>query len=177
MVMVTRLQTQRGKTTTESLPLVEPRRYSWYRVAASYSWQAEARYRSPLCRRCYYSSTAARCADVLMHADHGRPSARRSVAATLPRVAFCCNQPHFFSLEEHGHQPHVGKHQHILVDMKRSLILSLLSIGSFLNESRAFSTSSLSLRGIGAEDVFTRRRNSSSSENNSSNLESIPSQR
>ena len=76
----------------------------------------------------------------------------------------------FFSLEEHGHQPHnIGKHQHILVDMKRSLILSLLSIGSFLNESRAFSTSSLSLRGIGAEDFFTRRRNSStsSSENNS----------
>ena len=56
--------------------------------------------------------------------------------------------------------------------MKRSLILSLLSISTFFHYSHAFSTPYLSLRGIGVsskakEDVLTRRRSSSSSENNS----------
>lgn len=56
--------------------------------------------------------------------------------------------------------------------MKKSLLLSLLSIGTFFDDSHAFSKPSLSLRGIGVsskakEDMLTRRRNSSSSENNS----------
>ena len=55
--------------------------------------------------------------------------------------------------------------------MKRSQILPLISIGTFFNDSHAFSKPSLSLRGIKSlkakEDMLTRRRTSSRSENNS----------